>query len=179
MLLRGFAIGVLLQANACLAASDDILGIWDTEDGDSRVEIYRCDVQSYCGRLVWLKEPLYPGTPPAMEGQPKLDSRNDEAALRTRPLLGLEILTRLRADGENLWVNDADESYDPHAGHLTSATATLNKSGVLKIRWGSVLLGSSEKWQRWKSTEVPNHISPERSAIRALKRSGGAAISPR
>ncbi|HLW75038.1 MAG TPA: DUF2147 domain-containing protein, partial [Gammaproteobacteria bacterium] len=39
--------------------ADAVLGQWVTADGKARVEIVK-DGDVYDGRIVWLKEPLYP-----------------------------------------------------------------------------------------------------------------------
>ena len=55
------------------AAADEILGVWNTAEGRSHVEVYKC-ADRYCGRITWLKEPQYPQDDArGMAGKPKVD----------------------------------------------------------------------------------------------------------
>lgn len=57
MNVRAFiAIVLLTAANAFGAGSGDILGLWKTDGGDSRLEFFSCG-DKICGKIVWLKEP--------------------------------------------------------------------------------------------------------------------------
>ncbi len=71
------------------AFAADPSGLWLTEDGEAKVQIYNCG-QAFCGRITWLKDPNDPGT-----RQPKLDKFNNDASKRSRPVLGLNIIFSL------------------------------------------------------------------------------------
>ena len=75
-----------LAAAAANAQAGAITGFWLTEDRDSQIEIYRTADNKFNGRIVWLEEPLNES------GRPKVDDKNPDRSLRTRPTLGLEIL---------------------------------------------------------------------------------------
>ena len=62
-----------------------ILGQWLTAGGESKVEIYMCDSVTYCGKIVWLRDPL-------KEGKPVTDDKNPEDSLKSRPVLGMRIM---------------------------------------------------------------------------------------
>ena len=52
-------IFLLLVSFAFAADEDKILGLWNTPENDCRIEIFKSG-SKYCGRIAWLKEPLYP-----------------------------------------------------------------------------------------------------------------------
>lgn len=64
---------------------DDILGKWVNPSGEGQVEIYKKG-DKYNGKLVWIKDPNDDN------GKPKLDIKNPNSSLRSRPVMGLEIL---------------------------------------------------------------------------------------
>ena len=58
------------------AAEDTILGIWDNQEKDAKIEIFKCG-DRYCGKIVWLKNPDYPqDSKDGVPGTPKLDHNN-------------------------------------------------------------------------------------------------------
>lgn len=121
--------------------SDGILGEWLTAGGESRVEIYKCDSVTYCGKIVWLRDPL-------KEGKPVVDDKNPEDSLKSRPVLGLLILRRFTYAGDHVW--SEGKIYDPKSGNDYSAKMTLVDEKNLDLR-GYVMIplfGRTEKWTR-------------------------------
>ncbi len=130
------------------AGGDDILGTWLNQKQDAKIEIFKCG-NDYCGKIVWLKIPTYPadskeGTP----GTPKIDTKNPDASLKKRAILGLQIMNGLQYASGNLWKNG--KIYDPDSGKTYSAKATLVSHDQLDLRGfvGFSLLGRTEKWTR-------------------------------
>lgn len=82
MMLAPLVPATLLLLAAAVRAETPI-GMWET--GESHVEIYNCG-DLLCDRIVALDEP------PDAEGKPKIDENNPDAALRTRPLLGMDLI---------------------------------------------------------------------------------------
>lgn len=123
-------------------SADDILGVWMNEDKDAHIEIFKRG-DKYFGKLVWLKFPIDDET-----GKPKTDKNNPDENLRTRPTLGLEILTDFVFDGDNRW-EDGD-IYDPKKGNTYSCYMKFVEEKKLKIRGyiGISLLGRTTYWTR-------------------------------
>lgn len=121
---------------------DDIIGKWINPSGEGQIEIYKKG-DRYFGKLAWIKEPN------DEKGKPKLDIKNPIASLRTRPLLGLEILKDFTFD-EDEWSEGT--IYDPKTGKTYSCKLTLKANGQLNIRGyiGISLIGRSESWKRVK-----------------------------
>ena len=130
-----FATG--LQA-AVAQPAQRALGIWADEDGKSNIEISDCG-GALCGRVVWLKEPYN------ANGQPKTDINNPDATQRSRPLLGLTIISGLQPDDDSqlkgLVYNAEDgKVYDLY---LKPKRTTMEVEGCF-----AVFLCGSQTWTR-------------------------------
>lgn len=124
---------------------DAILGQWNTKDGLSIVDIYKCG-ELYCGKIIWLKYPKN------KEGKDKVDINNPDETKRNSPLMGLDILWGFQSAGENRW--EDGKIYDPDNGKTYSCKMTL-EGDELKVRGfvGISLFGRTTVWTR-KQLEV-------------------------
>lgn len=138
---------------ATAADPDAILGVWTTAEGKSKVEITKKDGQ-YRGKIVALKEPLYPSDPNDKQyvegraGQPKVDRNNPDEKLRERPIIGMELMGGFKHDGDDVW--SGGTIYDPESGKTYKCKMTLVSSNELKVRGyiGVSLLGRTTVWTR-------------------------------
>jgi uncharacterized protein (DUF2147 family) len=123
------------------SASIRIRGNWLTAEGESKIEIYRCDSVTLCGKIVWLRDPL-------KNGKPVVDDKNPEDTLRSRPVMGLELLRGFTYAGDGVW--SGGKIYDPKSGNDYSAKMTLVDSANLDLRGYVVipLFGRTERWTR-------------------------------
>lgn len=140
---RLLVAAALAAAGAAPAAPPDaILGTWLTDDGDSKVEVTAARAADgstvYSGRLVWLKTPT-------RDGQPVLDAHNADAALRTRPLVGVTILSGFRADAGG-W--SGGTVYAPRAGKRFPAALSLGADGRLQLKVDAGLMSRTDHWTR-------------------------------
>lgn len=134
--------------STCYAASDDIFGVWNNQEKDARIEIFKCS-EKYCGKIVWLKEPNYPeGSKDGMPGTPKLDRNNPDPAMRKMPVIGLLIVHDFVFVGDNLWKDG--KVYDPKNGKTYSGKMTLVSPHQLNLRGfiGISLFGRTAIWTR-------------------------------
>ena len=144
---------LILPASISLAAvpaADAITGVWEVEEGDGHIEIYRCG-EKYCGSIVWLKEPIYPGDDKGkMAGKPLVDRENPRKELKGRPLLGLRMMEGYTFRGNNLW--DDGRIYNNENGKTYSSRIMLKSRDRLELRGyiGIPLLGGSTVWKRVK-----------------------------
>ena len=158
--IRFFSVLALSFAITLPALADDadgILGVWLTDDGLARVEIVK-DGDVYDGRIVWLKEPLYPaGDKDHMDGKPKVDRENPDKTLQSRPIMGLPLIQGFKYDGDNVWKDGT--IYDPKSGGLYSCKLTLRMDGTLKVRGyrGISLFGETHIWTR----PPPDNSTPQ------------------
>ncbi len=123
---------------------DAVVGTWLNGSKRGHVQIYK-QGSTYFGKLVWLKEPLDIAT-----GKPKLDVKNPEASLQTRPLLNLVIMTNFTYDGGRVW--EDGKIYNPEDGKTYSCKMTLKDPNTLDVRGyvGISLLGKTQTWIRVK-----------------------------
>jgi uncharacterized protein (DUF2147 family) len=144
-------------------------GIWYTKDNESIIKVKPCvsTAGDFCGTLVWLKEPN------ETDGTPKLDKLNKDPAKRSSPLIGLEILVDMGADGDH-WTGKA---YNPDDGKMYDITfrvkTTKEPNDQADLR-GCVLgfLCQTETFTR--ASEVPGGDPTEADATAPAKKHKGA-----
>ena len=133
----------LLSPPACAQDRDSgrILGKWLTAGGESVVEIAMCDSITYFGTIVWVRDSL-------KDGRPVVDNKNPVDSLKSRPVLGLQILRGFTYAGDLVW--SGGKIYDPKSGNDYSAKMTLVDDRNLDLRGYVVipLFGRTEKWIR-------------------------------
>lgn len=139
------AIGAIFYsvslANVWAQSTNAIVGEWHTEEKKAKVEIYACE-DSYCGKIVSLQEPKNP------DGTNKRDVNNPDENLRSRTIVGTNILTGLQYQGGDEW--EDGEIYDPESGKTYSCRLELEGPNTLEVRGfiGLSLLGRSQTWTR-------------------------------
>jgi len=137
--------GISLLTGHVLAddsAADAILGQWFTEHDESIIEIYESG-ESYCGKIVWLKAPFN------SDGSEKVDSNNSDASLKTRKIIGMDIVTGFKHKGDESW--DSGKIYDPNNGKTYSCLARLDGEAlIIRGYIGISLIGRTTVWKRVK-----------------------------
>jgi len=138
---------LLTAATSFGAGLSGILGVWKTENGEAKVEIYMCG-EKFCGKIIWLKNPIYTDSMDGEIGAPVIDRKNRDPALQSRPVLGLRILGGFTADGENYWGNGT--CYDPKRGNTYRGKIHLGSPDRLELRGyiGIPLFGRTSVWTR-------------------------------
>lgn len=143
----GGAAALLLWMDADPSqASTSPLGLWYAEGGAAQVEIQPCG-PSLCGRVVWLRSPF------DENGCTLTDRWNPEAALRARPVIGIDILRGLDPVAADTW--DGGTIYDPTSGRTYRCTMSLDGEDRLLVRGYLAfhLLGRTTTWLRVGSEE--------------------------
>lgn len=112
--------------------ADRITGIYLTYDDDtgkekSQVRIHKASNGKYVGEIVWLK------VPNEANGKEKLDKNNQEPKLRSRKVMGLQILKGFSYDADN---DEWSEGtiYNPSSGKTYNCYMKFENSKSLKIR---------------------------------------------
>ena len=126
-----------------VGAYAQVEGTWLNQDATAHIEMYKNNGKWY-GKIIWLKEPNDEA------GKPKTDPLNPNAALRTRPRLGMIAVSGFKPNGANYW--DGGEIYNPKKGKTYSCNMTLQADGKLKLRGyiGISLIGETQIWTRVK-----------------------------
>ncbi|TGX52645.1 DUF2147 domain-containing protein [Sphingomonas gei] len=114
-------IGLTIAA-ATPQSADAAVGRWRTETRNAVVEIQRCGA-SICGRIL---------TSDALRTNPNLkDTKNSNAALRNRPLRGMQILSGFSQSG-NYWAGG--KIYNAEDGKTYGSDVTPVGPDQLKVR---------------------------------------------
>ncbi len=122
--------------------ADSVLGLYEVKGGKAHVEIYKCS-DKFCGKIVWLAEPLNKA------GKPKVDGNNPVESLRTREIMGMNMLWGFNHASGTSYENG--KIYDPEDGKTYSCMMTL-KGNDLHVRGyiGFSLIGQTSVWKKLK-----------------------------
>ena len=131
------ASSVIWSSTFARAQDEAILGTWLTEASDSKIEIAK-SADSYTGKVVWLKQP-------ERNGKPAIDAKNEDAAQRSRPIMGLPILSGISAAGNGLWRGTL---YSPQKGRSYPVELSVAKDGRLDLKVKSGMLSKHVLWTR-------------------------------
>lgn len=131
------AAGLLLCAAPAFAA-DPVEGDWLTSDAGSKVRIGACPDQPdlMCGVVSWL---------PAANSK-DLDTKNPNAALRTRPILGVSTMTGFKQTAPGKWTGG--KLYDPASGKTYDGKISANPDGTLKVEGCVMVICQAQTWKR-------------------------------
>ena len=112
--------GAAIMAAPASAAAPAVSGNWLTLGGKAIVQIAPCGA-ALCGRIVRIVKPD--------PGKPLNDANNPDKALRSRPILGIAILSGF-TPGSDRWKG---QIYDPESGR--TYRSELGRQGdVLKVK---------------------------------------------
>lgn len=138
-----FLLITLAITSVCISLAQSVIGKWKLDDGTAIVEVYQ-QGDNFNGRIVWLEEPNDP------DGTPAKDNNNPDAKLRSRQLMGLNMLSGLKHKGGNEYGNGS--IYDPGNGKTYNCSMKV-EGNTLKVR-GSLdkrgILGRTMDWFRVK-----------------------------
>lgn len=118
-----------------------VTGLWLDDEGKAGVDIQPCGAEM-CGRIVWLKEPMGP------DGKPWTDKLNPDAAKRSRPVCGLQVMGGLKRGANGTWQDGW--VYDPEEGKSYNLEITLKDAATLSVVGyvGIRLLSETFQWRR-------------------------------
>ena len=107
---------------------DAILGKWMSEDNNLEVEVYK-EAGQFKARVVWFDDSDDKSKP----WNTRLDEKNPKKQLRTRKIVGMEVLSGLSYDeDDDEWVDGV--IYDSNSGKEWSSKVWINKNNLLKVR---------------------------------------------
>lgn len=125
-------MSLVFMLMATTGYSQNILGKWITEAGDAKVEIYKAG-DKINGKIVWLKK-----------GPETKDDHNPNEKLRSRKLMGVNILSGLEAKKDK-WENG--RIYNPKNGKDYKCNIWL-EGDKLKVRGYIGFLYETQTWKR-------------------------------
>jgi uncharacterized protein (DUF2147 family) len=130
----------LLGASINIGFAADATGTWLTEDGKAKVRVAACG-PALCGTIISLKESNDPDT-----GRPQTDKHNADASLRTRPMIGVQVVIGMKPSGTaNKWTGQV---YNAEDGKTYSGSLTLQDANTIKLE-GCILGGLVCKSATW------------------------------
>lgn len=134
---------VLLAAPAPAAAQGaSLTGRWASQGFGSIVDFQPCqtDAATMCGRIRWLWEAN------DANGRPRVDGRNPDRSLRTRSLVGIEIIRGFRETAPGVWTGGS--LYNPDDGRTYTGTIRL-RQGALHLQGCALnLFCQTQVWRR-------------------------------
>lgn len=130
--------GLLFICNVYCSAQDAIERIWYNQEKTAKIQVFKATDGKFYGKIVWLKEP-------DRNGKPKMDDNNPNKALKTQPIMGLQILKGFKKEDDNLYEDGT--IYDPKNGKTYSCKIT-HKGDKLDVRGyvGISLFGRTTVW---------------------------------
>jgi uncharacterized protein (DUF2147 family) len=124
--------------------SDQICGKWMSSEKNMIVEVYHDAANnSYKGRILWFRDD------PSKPMDEWLDTKNPDPALRTRKILGMDVMRNLKYDsGSKSWEDGV--IYEAKTGREWNASAYIDKQGLLKVKgyWHLKIIGRTMTFKR-------------------------------
>ena len=121
---------------------DRICGKWMSAEKNLVVEVYRNN-DRFKAKIIWFRDD------PSKPMEEWRDSKNPNPSLRTRRILGMNVLNDLKYDTDsNTWEDGT--IYDAKNGREWNASVYINKQGLLKVKgyWHFKLLGRTMTFRR-------------------------------
>lgn len=124
-----------LAAGPALAA-DPVEGEWLTEAGNAKVKVAPCAARPdrMCGVVSWLKN------------NGAKDTKNPDAALRGRSILGMALIRDFKPAGPGRWTGG--KIYDPESGKTYDSKIRINPNGTLKVEGCVLVVCQAQTWKK-------------------------------
>jgi uncharacterized protein (DUF2147 family) len=134
-------IFIFCTLTAKAQSENAIVGVWYNTDKTAQVEILKKG-STFIGKIVWLKDPN-PG------GKPVVDKNNPSPNLKSRPLMGLNLLEGLTYSS-GIWEDGT--IYDPKSGKKYTCQLSLKSAEILEVKGylGFSLIGRTVEWTKVK-----------------------------
>jgi uncharacterized protein (DUF2147 family) len=135
-------VAMLFGRTAAAQSRDRICGKWMSSEQNLAVEVYRIGNQ-FKARIIWFKDD------PSLPMDEWRDKKNPNPALRSRKILGMDVLSDLKYDSDdNSWGDGI--VYDAQHGRDWNASAFIDERGLLRVRgyWHFKLFGRTMTFSR-------------------------------
>ncbi len=122
---------------------DALNGRWLSQKKRNQVQIYQHG-NHYYGKIIWMLEPNE-----FVTNQPKYDKFNPDILMRSRPLIGMNIMSNLQYIGDNIWTGG--QIYNPEDGKTYGCELTLRDANTMDVRayvLGMKMIGKTITWTR-------------------------------
>ena len=134
--ITGLTAATLVATSGVAQSSNSIAGRWRTDDGNAIIEVAPCSGNraAWCGRISRITNAAATGA---------VDRNNPDASLRTRPLVGVPVLSNLTPSGQRY----TGRGYSPEEGRNFNATVHL-ENGRLNVRGCVAVFCRTVVWSR-------------------------------
>ncbi len=123
-MIQALAVAAGIMGLAAQASAEEaVTGIWRLDNGKVTVKVTPCG-GNLCGTVVALKKPRDD------KGRPRLDKENPKESLRSRPVIGLTILSNMKPEGENRWNGTI---YNPDDGNTYRSMMNLQNNRTMRV----------------------------------------------
>jgi uncharacterized protein (DUF2147 family) len=121
---------------------DQICGKWMSEEKNLTVLVYK-NGDEFKGKIVWFRDD------PSLPMEQWRDSHNPDPKLRSRKVLGMDVLHDLKYDADNNSWEDGIV-YDAKHGKDWNASVYIDKQGLLRVRgyWHFNIFGKTMTFKR-------------------------------
>lgn len=128
------------EAISYLPFADGSFGIYGQDNANTRVELYPCEDDSLCGRIVWLRRMTED------DGSPRVDAENPDPDLRNQPLIGLTVLWDLEKRGEGEW--RGGRIYNADDGERYRAHIKFESPEAIELKACLFVVCETQTWTR-------------------------------
>ena len=116
----------------------DPLGVWRDKDGGT-IRVQACG-EDLCAVIASMNPPADPAT-----GKAWLDKNNPDSAKRGRPLIGVPVLSNMKASGPRKWTGTL---YDPQRGFVLTGNLIEINPDTIRIEGCMLFLCGGEELHR-------------------------------
>jgi uncharacterized protein (DUF2147 family) len=139
-----FLISIISLSSVAQANPDAILGKWISVEGNLKVEVYK-ENNDFKAKLIWFDDSDDKSKPM----NARTDEKNPDKALRSRKLIGIDVLRNLKYyPHDDEW--DDGKIYDSSSGKEWSSEIWITKKGLLKVKgyWLFKFISQTETFKR-------------------------------
>lgn len=132
----------LLSNGATPPNGDRIVGKWVSSEKNLVVQVYKSG-DRFRGKIAWYKDD------PAKAMDEWTDKHNPDPALRSRKILGIDVLRDLKYDPKgDVWEDGM--IYEAKTGKEYNASAYIDKQGILRVKgyWHLKIFGKTMTFRR-------------------------------
>jgi uncharacterized protein (DUF2147 family) len=127
--------------------AEPLLGRWQNDTKDIIIEFYKTKDNLWNAKIVWLKDN------DDHNGEPKRDVYNSDPKLRTRKIIGIDLLYGLKTKSSNdKWIGGSIYNYEN--GQSYNAIIFLEDENTILIKgywWMFRFLGGTKAWTKVKA----------------------------
>jgi uncharacterized protein (DUF2147 family) len=128
----------LFYSSMAQSGGEKILGIWKNADNTAHIEFYKSG-STYSAKLIWLPEPN------AENGKPKIDKNNPNEKLRSRNIIGIDLVSGLSPE-KSKWTGG--KIYSPEKGVTANCAAEMPDKNALILSVSKGIISTTKKWSR-------------------------------